>query len=124
MESLHDFDAYSIVGACPQTAGWPTPPSDHINPPARTASSPAARLSADAQWAKIAAVLSDAIYRVKTICRLQATAAEQIDAANYALRTLREDLAPLLAAGAARGPVVLYVPEPLPRFKPSEDIAA
>ena len=59
---------------------------------ARRGAQPAAQLSADAHWARVSAVVERSVHRANGISEQQAAARQQLDAAEYTLHRLIEEL--------------------------------
>jgi len=83
--------------------------------PAGTA--PAEPITGQAQWQRLSGVLQASIGASETACRLQSEAADQIDAAQYALQRMLDELTSVLPQAAApsrqpaTAPPVAEIPE-------------
>jgi hypothetical protein len=87
----------------------------------------ALQLSDAGQWARARSEVAMAWERAGNARRCHAAAAEQLDAASYALQSLLDDLAPLMkvADRAAAGAVVRRIePSPARRSRTGEALAA
>lgn len=77
---------------------------------------PATHLSTDAQWTKLAGIVSTSIDRMAVTQRYHAAAEDQLDAAAYALSNLLEELAAVMVL-PARHPGMAVV-----RIKPAPHV--
>jgi len=103
-----------LIIAARQPAREPAP-SEWVEP---------APLPAEAQWGRVEGVLSAGLRSAAAARRLHTTAAQQLDAASYALQRMLEELSPVLEIARGPGAAVVHRLEPAIRAARRDEVLA
>ncbi len=90
---------------------------------AMTSAAPAA-LTANDQWSRVSGVLTNAIAGAREAGQLQSAATRQLDLAQYALYTLRDELSAVMSVPGRREPASVHVLDASPSRAVVQALAA